>query len=293
MASNRIRSGISQLSVDSLVRQASLWLALPVVIFLFGWFKFWIACIVTVALAFSFFSLFRLHYEGDLKLVSVRRGKAYWLTIAIIVLLLLFCGHGGLFYQQWDWQFRNAIFFDLARRPWPVVYDVESPLLLCYYLAFFLPGALVSKLTGLIVPGDIVQFLYALWGLAIAFSFVCSFLGGKVRWWILPLMIVFAGADTTVTTFLVSFTQVGEWWADRWLIFDYYKSFSLIEQLSLIFNQSIACWVALPLIYSWRRSPGKMLLVCALLFVFAPLPCVGIALPVAYWCVRGWKSFLT
>lgn len=280
------------LSPGSIVRQACLWLAIPIVIFLFGWFNLLIAIIASGALLYALFVIFRSDVKDAVGIAPLKVNRVYWWSLIGIILLLLLCGHGALFYQQWDWQFRNALFFDLARRPWPVTYDADGPELLCYYFAFFLPGALVSKITGLIIPGDIIQFLYAAWGLSIAFNFVCSLSGGKSLWWMLPLMVIFAGADTLVSTMLVSFTEVGEWWPDRSLIFDYYKSFSLFEQLSLIFNQAIPCWVALPLIYAWRKNPEKMLLISSLLFVFAPLPCVGIAVPVTYWCVRGWRTLL-
>lgn len=293
MSQNLDSSSDHVLSVRSIVGQAFLWLVIPVVIFLLGWFIWWIALPATILLIAALYRILRFFNVDSIGLKSVKITPSYWWSIAGIILLLLLCGHGGIFYQQWDWQFRNAIFFDLARRPWPVTYDAGTPELLCYYFAFFLPGALISKWTGLILPGDIVQFVYAAWGISIAYSLVCSFLGGRSRWWILPLMVLFAGADTAVSSLLVSFTQVGEWWPDRWLIFDYYKSFSLFEQLSLIFNQAIPCWIALPLIYAWRKSPGRMLLVCSLLFVFAPLPCVGIILPVAFFCITNLKKLLT
>lgn len=263
-------------------------------IFLFGWFIWWIALSASLLLGTTLYYVFRSPGLGleDIG-PSVKLTPSLWWSVAGIIIVLILCGHGGLFYQQWDWQFRNAVFFDLARRPWPVAYDSENPTLLCYYFAFFLPGALSSKLTGLIFPGDIVQFVYTAWGLVIAFLLVCSFLGGRSKWWVLPVMILFSGADTAVSSFLVSWTKVGDWWNDPLLIFDYYKSFSLFEQLALIFNQALPCWIALPLIYAWRHSPGKMLLTCSLLFVFAPLPCVGIALPVTFWCFREWRALVS
>lgn len=293
----RLPAAVPTLSVGSVVEQALCWLALPPVMFLFGWFNRIASVIAVTLLAVALVRIVRAVKVDTTRTCAlfhpVRLSRSYLLSLLLLLLLMIFCGHGGIVRQGWDWQFRNAVFFDLVDHQWPVVYDTASPRALCYYFAYFLPGALVSKITGLILPGDIVQLLYGFWGAAIAFTLVCSVAGGRVRWWMPVLMILFAGCDTAASTLLALRTPVGDWWTKPLFIYDYYKSYSFVEQISQIFNQSIACWVALPLIYAWRRRPEFMLPVYAVLCVFAPLPSVGIALAAAYWCLRRPSSLLS
>lgn len=294
--SRRVSETTRMLRPDTLALHACLWMALPVVVFLFGWFRLAVALPVSLLLMTGLFCLFRRRGGSGLDRSLFRPvavSRPYVAGLALLLLLLVVCGHGGFVRQSWDWQFRNAVFFDLARHSWPVVYDADTPRVLCYYFVFFLPGALVSKLTGMILPGDIVQLLYAFWGVAIGYSLLVSATGGLARWRVLLVMIFFAGCDSVVSMFLALHTPVGEWWPKPMYVFEYYKSFSFVEQQAQIFNQTVACWLALPLLYGWRRRPGAMILASCLLFVFAPLPCVGIAAAVAWWCVREWRRLLS
>lgn len=50
--------------------------------------------------------------------------------------------------------FRNAVFMDLVERPWPVQSGGNA---LVYYLGFWLPSALVAKLTHSLETGFFIQ----------------------------------------------------------------------------------------------------------------------------------------
>ena len=60
-----------------------------------------------------------------------------------------FVGVGGFAPQATDWIKHNAVLSDCVRQPWPVVLmDRADRWPLVYYLAWYLPAALVGKVAG-------------------------------------------------------------------------------------------------------------------------------------------------
>ncbi len=285
---------VRMMTPSSLMSQAMIWISVPLLIFVFGWFRLWIACTASLLLVVALLPVFgvgarKLYIPDSMK--SVRLDKSWVIMAVAIFLFLIWFGHGGLVRQPWDWQFRNAVFFDLVRHPWPVVYDAETPRLLCYYFVFFLPGALVSKFTGSIMIGDLVQLLYAFWGVVLGYSLICSLCGGRSRWWMGVIWLCFAGADKLTCTLLAFNTPIGEWWNNPLFIYDYYSSYTIVVHFGQIFNQAIPYWILLPLIWAYRRNAGWLTLLSVFLFVYAPLPCVGIVLPAIWWVIKEIRSF--
>lgn len=283
------------ISSRSLEIQAYVWLGLPMLLFLCGWMRWYISLPLCAALIWASVSRFtrRGGAAGDGCAAGVRLSRGYVAAVVIIPLLLLFLGMGGFVAQHWDYQWRNAVFFDLARRDWPVVYDAEVPRLLCYYIGFWLPSAVVSRLTGLIMPGDVAQLLWAWWGLAIGYSLLVARLGGRASWWILPLMLLTGFWDSAVLAFFREPLARLSGLPDSIYVYSYYMSFSLISQIRMIFNQTIPLWVALPLLYGARRDPGSLMLPASFLFLSSPLGCIGIAAAMLYWLARGGRRSLT
>lgn len=277
--------------------QAWIWLGLPMLLFLYGWMRWYVSLplgLMIVLAAVRYFS--RSHGSDPVgvhgwKDVAVTPG---WMAaLVVIAALLVFCGMGGMVAQHWDYQWRNAVFFDLAKKDWPVVYDSSVPRYLCYYFGYWLPAAVVSKMTGYIVPGDLFQLLWGLWGLSIGYTFLVGYLGGRSKWWILPVLVLFGCWDSFV--FDVFGAPIARFVGlDASIdIYSYYMSFSFLPQIRMIFNQTVALWVALPLLYARRLEPETLLLPAGLLFLYSPLPCVGISVAMAWWLVKGGRRSLS
>ena len=118
------------------------YLTLPLLIFWWGWFGWWIALPATVALIWwlwvvnvrtsaTHFSLPISHCAG---LVLLAFGWAY------------LAGVGGFRPQHFDYFKHNLIFNNLVRLAWPVQYADGT--YLCYYNAYYLPPALLAKWVG-------------------------------------------------------------------------------------------------------------------------------------------------
>lgn len=274
-----------KITLSQLELQSYLWLGVPVVLFLLGWFRWYIAVPVIMLLVYAVISVIErkdLAALGEGKWNNIEKDKTWKVSMALIPIITLILGMGGLVPQHFDYYFRNAVFFDIVRDDWPVNYPGDEPRVMCYYFAYWLPASLAGKITGSIFIGDIFLWIWGSWGVTILFNFLTSRLGGKVKWWYLPAIILFGYYDRIADFFLepqmLRLFNVEE--IEN--VYSNYMTFPLVEQIEMIFNQSIAVWIALPMVWIRRNDRASFLLPCALLFVFAPLPCVGISAAVLY-----------
>lgn len=123
-----------------------LYLSLPLFIFWWGWFEWWVALPPTVA---SLYFLFQ--FGRSLGLSSQLSFSRQAITPLLICLLLAFiwtylAGVGGFRPQHFDYYKHNLIFNNLVRYDWPVRYADGS--YLCYYHAYYLPPALLAQWVG-------------------------------------------------------------------------------------------------------------------------------------------------
>ena len=292
-----------KISIANIELQAWIWLGLPMLLFLYGWMRWWISLPLCALLIYS---TARVIIRQRKQPVTERGGethgrwqdvtvtRSYKMSLLFLFIFLVLIGMGGFFPQHYDYVWRNAVFFDLVRRDWPVVYEAPDPQLMCYYFGYWLPASLVGKATGgLIMPGDIATLFWGFWGMAIGFTFLVSFLGGRTRWWYLPVLLMFGFWDSTIYALFDSKLAEMMEIDDFWQLYSNYMSFSSATQLKMIFNQTIPLWIALPMLWKLRRHPGHMVLLCALLFLFSPLACIGISTAVLFWIARNLKAAMT
>ncbi len=296
----KLRKGFL-VSERRLVTEALIWLGLPTFLFLAFWLRPIIAIPSALLLVIALFLRIRrpaadFHASGYR---SIRTDWRYWICLAAVALMVLFTGIGGLVPQfGGDHIYRNALFYDLVRRPWPVTYDpvMGDPVTLCYYFGFWLPPALAGKLTGLILPGDIAQALYAFWGMWIFFRFLFSRFGGRATWISLLVPIGFAALDPIIailSTWLLPFRVKWELGYLVDLASEYYSLPSLNVLLFYVYNQGIGALVAFMLIrHEWRR-PRMLLLIYSLMLIMAPYPALGLFPLMTLHVLRNIRAFLT
>ena len=121
--------------------------------------------------------------------------------LLLSVVALVISGVGGFGHQDTDWLKHNGILKDLVERPWPVVYrlggqDVppegrDVPLV--YYVAYYLPAALIGKLAGWSLA-NYALFAWTLVGLVLAMLWFVV-LVRRISFAVLLLFVMFSGLD--------------------------------------------------------------------------------------------------
>jgi hypothetical protein len=191
------------------------YLLLPNVVFAIGWLRpAWALPIVVVLLACT----------CDLARRSTTDTPA--LSLGSWCALLAFAGFwafaagmGELNAQTNDYLKHNLVLHDLVVESWPVVYRHEGTAgpMLCYYIAYYLPGGLLGKVLGLQHVAA-ASLGWGLLGIALAFAWVCR-LGRTCRLAVLgTFMLVdgfcwLPGAHRLVQKLgLLAGTVNREWW---------------------------------------------------------------------------------
>ena len=116
-----------------------LYLLIPIFIFLTFFLKSYFLIFIGV-LIYVFFG--RKFSDNNLKLYFK---KTHIITLNSIILLFLFStGHGGFISASGiDIPWRNAIYQDLIKYPWPVIYEYSDSALV-YYITYWLVPAGIS-----------------------------------------------------------------------------------------------------------------------------------------------------
>jgi hypothetical protein len=263
---------------------ACIYISLPVLIFMASWLRPVFAAVFCALLLVSLFFMLK---DGPAPTdLRIGRRQLFILLGCLFVLSawLFFSGHGGFSFQNSDYHDRNAIFRDLINKPWPVVYDfsqvsqvqtdglnaLPSSAVLTYYIAYWLPSALVGKMLGW-QAGNVALFIWALFGLIFIVYFIFRILK-RVTLRSVFIFIFFSGFDLIGYLWMSkgSFPSLIahiEWWSG-------FQYSSITTLLFWVFNQSVVFWLAILLIENMKNSRSLFFLY-ALLLLYGPFPFLG------------------
>ena len=122
-------------------RLAIVYLMLPVMIWLVGWFHWWLGLPAVLLLALALRKALLGSWRVSLRPVT-------WVLLLIAFAWVMATAAGGVFdINNPDIEKHRAILFDLSRGNWPTYLPtyLESPVLLRYYLGYYMvPGLLAS-----------------------------------------------------------------------------------------------------------------------------------------------------
>lgn len=287
-----------------LITFSYLFLVIPIIIFLFGWLKPFLALISTGILLFGTYKTIRnfvyiesRHYI-NFRFIAV--------TIFIISIWVVLSGIGGFGSQNYDFHSRNAIFRDLIDHDWPVMYDFsENPIIsntygntgaLIYYFHFWLPSALVGKFSNW-MTANYFLFSWSIIGAVLSILLVTRYIGRPKL--VIPLIFIFWSGLDILGSFVLNYRELVsqayvsdifsirvflgnslvtilnnkqlEWWSGPHLF--QYSSFT--TQLFWVFNQSIPAWLTTLLLLNQQKRNSMIFTYCLILF-FAPLPAIGL-----------------
>jgi len=264
------------------------YIALPIFIFLAGWLRLIVALPVCAVFLISVFLMLRNRPAPVEWHLSRSQTGVIIFSLIILAVWVFFSGMGGFSFQNSDYQYRNAIFHDLIEKAWPVVYDYSAAnssimtggsdlAVLTYYIAFWLPGALVGKLFGWFAANAFLYF-WAFLGLVLIVYFLFRTLrSASIR--SVLILVFFSGLDILGYLLLSKGKVPGatahiEWWSGL-----QYSSNTTL--LFWVFNQTITIWLAILLIMNLKNSRSLFFLY-AMLLLHGPFPFLGM-LPIVLW----------
>jgi hypothetical protein len=294
-----------RLRIDILLRYlipiSLFYLAIPYLIFVVGWLKWYLALFYFLLIILSLFVCIRqteCTYKNGLEELShiYFDGKILLIMVIMGTLLLGISGIGGFGYQDTDWLKHNAILKDLIEKPWPVIYQLDGVKLpLVYYIAFYLPAALFGKFGGWFFANQIL-FVWSLIGLNLAILWFIVLIR-RASPGVLLLFIMFSGLDV-----------IGEWlitprvaalrpeylsylnWGhiEPWAIGWQYSSNTTL--LFWVPHQALAGWIATGiLLYCilYSRIKAYIILIVGLTILWSPFVMIGLLPYLFIECLLG------
>jgi hypothetical protein len=268
-------------------RLAVAYVTVPLVIFLIGWLKWWIAAPLVLCVGYSLAPMLRaLPSDAPRSITPLK----LWVAMAVGCAWAIFGGADHLLFANTDWHLRDAVLHDLVASPWPVGYGLlegrES--VLRAPVAFYLPAALWGKWWG-ISAAHAAMGLWTALGASLFLMQVLSLVPSRTSMIFLTVIVIvlFSGFDiigniiNTGPRFFLTWdiAEHLEWWAGS------YQYSSMTTQLFWVPNHALGAWVVIGLM---SRNPRcsvldavlPILLVAAALW--SPLSAVGLV-PFMVW----------
>lgn len=274
-----------------------LYMALPTLIFIIGWLKWYWALLFGVLASFACVKGVAASIQNNTLLIEKSDIKIWIKALLLIVLWVYLSGIGGWCFQNSDHGVRNAIFRALVEYDWPAISHNGSRGLI-YYIGFWLPAACVGKVFGL-EAGYTAQVIWAVAGIFIVYYLICVY-RRKAELWPVIFLIFFSGLDYAGAWILeeeellnLNLAQHLEWWAVD------FQFTSMTAQLFWVFNQAIPAWAATILVMT-QKNCRNMLFLLSLTMLSSTIPFVGLIPIVIYFYIKRvkengkyWKEIFT
>ncbi len=251
-------------------------LAIPIALFLLGWIKLYLSIPLVLAIIVALYFSYR-HFTACRLPVLDRTAVVKLAVFAVLVAAwIVLSGVGGMVFQNSDHHLRNSVFEALVNNPWPVV-DIDTGSYLVYYLALWLPAALVGKVLGL-AAGYAFQMLWVFIIICLFFLLLFSLLKKIVLWPVL-VFIFFSGMDIIPYLLAAGFEGFFIGRHIEWHLM--FQFSSITTQLYWVFNQAVPAWLATIFILQQKNFKSSIFLL-SLLLLHSPFPSVGILPFMAY-----------
>jgi len=211
---------------DWLVWSTIFFLGISQVIYAVSWLRWYVAIAYVAFLLVSFATTFRNETIDSRDTATVwLRWPLVMAIAAIIFIWNYFSGVGYFSYQNSDWIKHNAIMFDLINKPWPVFYSImndgdNQSLTLVYYLAYYLPIALIGKLFSAKFAVTYFALIYNIFATSLSVLWLFR-LVGRASVLILLSFVFFSGLGIVhywVNNVNPLWTDCIEWWVGKRLL---------------------------------------------------------------------------
>ncbi|MBQ7594531.1 MAG: hypothetical protein IJU48_09290 [Synergistaceae bacterium] len=283
-------------TLDSVLTACSiLYVVIPIIIFFFGWLKFYIAAPVSLIFVIFACSLYNELRAKSIEVISKDSFKFWMIVLVCLGVWVLISGIGGVFYQNGDLIARNPTYRDLCKYEWPLIYDMSTQneavqevlgagkFAFSYYFSWWLVPALVVKIFSFGQAGqDVCIYIWALLGVFLTAYNLCRYFR-KTSFVILIVLIFYSGLD------IIGY-PIGNYLGGRPLIASNFfmghieswsgqQYSSTTAALFWVFNQAIPTWVIMSLFLQLYDSKNELAL-CSMTFAYSAWVGCGI-IPIA------------
>ena len=277
-----------------------LYLVIPIIIQLYFWFNRIISIpLIILLLVATYLVMKRLKPLEANEYRKIFEKKKLLIFIIFLLGINVLSGAGAIFQQNWDYHGRNAIFRDLIENEWPVRYDYShleyesqkfgDSAFLNYYFAYWLPGALIGKVSNFKVA-SLFMLVWQIIGSGLFFYYIFRFMK-KIKIRYLLAFLAFGGLNV-IGHIIVNYmtgqpiNPIGTTHIDTSM--GVFCMSTFITQLFWVFNQSIPAWVAVMLFLQEKdyKTCGYYF---ALLVPFGPFPMIGFLYLIFTYIIFGKK----
>lgn len=273
------------ISFQAIAITAYLMLIVPILIFFWGWLRWYYAFLFSAILLAGFFIVWKQDYRW--KTHSMDLPLKTMIGIAFIFWMwVMITGSSGVSASNFDTPWRRAVLRDLINYAWPVYYP-ETGNFFVYYHVFYLVPALVGKVFGwhaaLAVHAACIWLI-----IMVSFLLISSLLGiQETRWYYLVCAVIVGWSGLNALGWIVM--QIFGWHAGEFRLglnesycdalfngesFNYHYR-SNEDVISQVYNQ-LMIWLAVPLMLE-NRKIHSYAFIGILLLPYSPWGVIGIA----------------
>lgn len=251
------------------------YMALPTLLFLLGWVRPLFSIPAAVAVAAGAI-LLCLKFPAPQLHFTKRQLAVYIITIILSLLWLLTGGITGLTLQHADFVVRNPIYETLIRCDWPIVNTEGSHFI--YYLAFWLPPALICKCFSCT---DIFSSSYILtaW-IEMGLILIITVLWNKFRMATLLFLVllIFQGPlDSVIRWGVHLFNPQGQIANELYLtVLAFFGGVAPTMQLHYTFHHTTLLWLFIAMVFAWNIPPRYQLFLSSLCLLTSPIGSLGL-----------------
>ena len=261
----------------------------PIFLLVINWFQIYISipCVILIIyIYYKFICSKTILTEEEYK--NIFNLKKWIFLIILVIVFSLLSGSGGFFYQNWDYNARNAVLNDLINFKWPVTYNynsVDSKILgfdtgiLSYYFTYWLPAAGIGKLLG-IEAANIFLLLWHIFGLLLFFYFLARYLK-KIKISYFFLFFAFSGMDI-LGRIIINLYEHKVFSITDFIGIEHIDTFggyfcfsSFVTQVFWVFNQAIPAFIITMVLLNEKNYQNIGILMLFLV-PFAPFPSLGL-----------------
>lgn len=267
-----------KLSYKTLRLFTVIYATVPIIIFFIGWLSPIVSLIFSVLTISGFVFFIRNKDDGEYSFVEINKKQ----VIVVAILAVVWCflaGQGGFVHQTSDHIIRNAIFRDIIKQPWPVIFNDNQ--LLSYYIAHWMLPAVVGKgviaisgsISAGLIAGRVALLIWSSIGIFISFLLITVITAHNKARAILSstMLIFFSGLDIIGTIIKNTSLSHLEWWAA-------FAQFSSISTcLFWVYNQFIVI-LPITLCIINEKSTANFAFLGILMFPYGPFPFIGIVM---------------